>query len=76
MGGDTLRGGVSGVPMALVQCSDSRFVDSSPIALRTGLQLLMACCGSGGQQIVPTPVPAIPTAAADAPHIAAPVCTL
>lgn len=60
MGGETLRGGVSGVPI-VVQCSLA--LVSSPMALRMGLQLLMAC-GSGGQQI-----------AMLLPHIA-PVCTL
>lgn len=47
MGGDTLRGGVRGVPI-VVQCSLA--LVSSPMALRIGLQLLMAC-GSGGQQM-------------------------
>ena len=77
MGGDTLRGGVSGVPIALVQCSVGLVEESSPIALRTGLQLLMACWGSGGQQIVmPLPPPTPPIAAVAPPHIAAPVWTL
>ena len=77
MGGDTLRGGVSGVPIALVQCSTGRVKVSSPIALRTGLQLLMACWGSGRQQMVMLlPPPTAPVAAVTPPHIAAPVCTL
>ena len=60
MGGETLRGGVSGVPIA-AQCSLG--LESSPIALRIGLQLLIAC-GSGGQQMVTL-----------LPHMA-PVCAL
>lgn len=60
MGGETLSGGVSGFPMAL-QCSPA--LKSSPMALRMGLQLLMAC-GSGGQQM-----------ATLLPHMA-PACTL
>lgn len=60
IGGDTLRGGVRGVPIVL-QCSAA--LVSSPMALRMGLQLLMAC-GSGGQQM-----------ATLLPHIA-PACTL
>lgn len=64
MGGETLRGGVSGVPK-VGQCSLGRDEESSPIALRMGLQLLMAW-GSGGQHIAMLPPPA---------HMA-PVCTL
>jgi hypothetical protein len=60
MGGETLRGGVSGVPI-VGQCSPG--LESSPMALRIGLQPLIVC-GSGGQQI-----------ATLLPHIA-PACTL